>query len=230
MRRNNLYETEERGKIKRGFTLIELLVVIAIIALLAAILFPVFNQAREKARQAQCQSNLKQIGLAFNMYLQDWDEVFPLYTQGGGWQTVMDRQMGRGGVYTNFSPLWKCPSTDPFNWIHQDGKQSYGYNYTYLGIKEYNGIPQGSSSLLGAPVHMSRVTRPADTIMLLDSGGSAFGNAGYSSAHPTNTTYTVSDRHNGGANVVWVDGHVSWNLRGKLTGASATNAYWKAVR
>src|SRR6266511_3375494 len=70
---------------QRGFTLIELLVVIAIIAILAAILFPVFAQAREKARQASCLSNCKQIGLASNMYLQDYDETFP----GHDWQKGM---------------------------------------------------------------------------------------------------------------------------------------------
>ena len=62
---------------RRGFTLIELLVVIAIIAILAAILFPVFAKAREKARQASCQSNEKQLGLAFLQYVQDNDEKFP---------------------------------------------------------------------------------------------------------------------------------------------------------
>src|SRR5438552_4376165 len=62
---------------RNGFTLIELLVVIAIIAILAAILFPVFAQARDKARQATCFSNLKQIGLAISAYMQDYDEGFP---------------------------------------------------------------------------------------------------------------------------------------------------------
>ena len=70
---------------KKAFTLIELLVVIAIIAILAAILFPVFSQAREKARQASCISNLKQIGLGLLQYLQDYDEAFPPHEQGPGW-------------------------------------------------------------------------------------------------------------------------------------------------
>ena len=74
---------------RRGFTLIELLVVIAIIAILAAILFPVFARAREKARQASCLSNCKQMGLAAMMYIQDYDEVFYPRCTGtwGGWTT-----------------------------------------------------------------------------------------------------------------------------------------------
>ena len=76
-RRTDCAERSERESRKRGFTLIELLVVIAIIAILAAILFPVFAQAREKARQATCLSNMKQLGLAFRMYMQDYDDTFP---------------------------------------------------------------------------------------------------------------------------------------------------------
>src|SRR5687768_14554366 len=71
----------------KGFTLIELLVVIAIIAILAAILFPVFSRARESARRASCQSNLKQIGLGFAQYSQDYDERFPapMWSQSNGY-------------------------------------------------------------------------------------------------------------------------------------------------
>src|SRR5689334_5202516 len=76
-------QCNRRQAAKPGFTLIELLVVIAIIAILAAILFPVFARARENARRASCQSNLKQIGLGIMMYTQDYDETFPRSAIGG---------------------------------------------------------------------------------------------------------------------------------------------------
>src|SRR5918911_756201 len=99
---------------RRGFTLIELLVVIAIIAILAAILFPVFAQAREKARQAACLSNAKQIGLGCRMYAQDYDEV-----------NVPERVLLPGGAYISFRAnlqpyvknknVFVCPSASDLN-------------------------------------------------------------------------------------------------------------------
>jgi prepilin-type N-terminal cleavage/methylation domain-containing protein/prepilin-type processing-associated H-X9-DG protein len=96
-----------------AFTLIELLVVIAIIAILAAILFPVFAQAREKARQATCQSNLKQVGLGFNMYAQDYDENLPYNyhydkVRARLWWWEDDIQ-----PYTKNYKIFVCPSADP---------------------------------------------------------------------------------------------------------------------
>ena len=108
-----------------GFTLIELLVVIAIIALLAAILFPVFARAREKGRQAACQSNLRQIGLAFAMYMQDSDSLLPdrrdlKNALPGGfrpWSPAWPASDPRGGwavvalhSYVSDTGIWNCPS------------------------------------------------------------------------------------------------------------------------
>src|SRR6478736_3354335 len=109
---------------RQGFTLIELLVVIAIIAILAAILFPVFAQAREKARQTSCTSNVKQLATGIMMYVQDYDEMFPRGNQdattaecngapGGCWSTgfIFWQQLAQSYI-KNFG-IMTCPSGDP---------------------------------------------------------------------------------------------------------------------
>ena len=106
------------GKAK-GFTLIELLVVIAIIAILAAILFPVFARARENARRSSCQSNEKQIALGFKQYVQDNNEKYP---DSGGWQTAIFD-------YSKSNAILKCPSAAG------TGAFDYSYNSNMGGVE-----------------------------------------------------------------------------------------------
>src|ERR1700678_2698978 len=101
-------------KVKTAFTLIELLVVIAIIAILAAILFPVFAKVREKARQISCASDLKQIGLATLMYVQDYDESYPCgeYQAAGAGNNIGEGWAGQIWPYVKATAALKCPD-DP---------------------------------------------------------------------------------------------------------------------
>ncbi|NCO34344.1 MAG: hypothetical protein AUJ92_17170 [Armatimonadetes bacterium CG2_30_59_28] len=110
---------------RRGFTLIELLVVIAIIAILAAILFPVFARAREKARTASCQSNLKQIGLAQVMYSQDYDEtIMPNGLTPYYWSDLLQ-------PYIRNRQVFDCPSSSIANWSPSATTFSYALNMVY---------------------------------------------------------------------------------------------------
>jgi len=158
--------TQIRGA--RGFTLIELLVVIAIIAILAAILFPVFATAREKARQSSCASNEKQLGIALIQYEQDYDESFPggqgitataTGTIGFGWASSIYPYVKSTGVYA-------CPDelkvVEPMN----GGYGEYPVSYMFNSLLDYNtsGCAKGSVTAL---------TSPAMTVLLCE--GSSWG-------------------------------------------------------
>src|SRR6188474_243241 len=110
------FQTDSKPGRGKGFTLIELLIVIAIIAILAAILFPVFARARENARRSSCQSNLKQIGLGFFQYTQDYDERFPLTSTTATVATGQNTTAGDIGwaeilqPYIKSSQIFQCPS------------------------------------------------------------------------------------------------------------------------
>lgn len=149
------------SSVRKGFTLIELLVVIAIIAILAAILFPVFAKVREKARQTSCASNLKQLGLGFVQYVQDNDEQFPsgVMSQFGG-----NSGEGWGGeiyAYVKSTGVYKCPddSTSP---------SSAGSLTLYPVSYVYNiNIPDS----FGASGSQAAFTAPASTVLLTEGLG-----------------------------------------------------------
>jgi len=193
---------------RRGFTLIELLVVIAIIAILAAILFPVFARAREKARQTSCLSNAKQINLCILMYAQDYDETLPFYWYGaavGYWPNVLMPYVKNWQIFT-------CPSAPQFKggtgWT---GSGGYGWNYYYLG-----GWPTPDFSF--GPFGLAQIDKPSETIMIGDITQTLNRGVIYPPPPALALSYqdNTADRHNGGLNVGFVDGHAKWHKKSTI--------------
>jgi len=152
-------------KAKSGFTLIELLVVIAIIAILAAILFPVFAQVREKARQTTCLSNEKQIGLGITQYVQDYDETFPhqKFYDGANastwatWQTVINPYMKSHDVY-------RCPD-NPYNKVFvAGGAGTIDYPISYAPNSAM--MPDWGAKW---DTKLSAIDAPADSVLVVES-------------------------------------------------------------
>jgi prepilin-type N-terminal cleavage/methylation domain-containing protein/prepilin-type processing-associated H-X9-DG protein len=196
---------------RSGFTLIELLVVIAIIAILAAILFPVFAKAREKARQTSCTSNLKQIGLAILMYAQDFDEILPDHC---GQQTANCWAVSIYPYIKN-AQLFDCPSsgfTGTFGiWRDYANGPSHAFNPP---------LPRGYGwSLMLDCRPIARVEKPAVTLISADCDGTGwlapmhtcigFKSLGATAACATDYA-RMQPRHNEGAVLCFLDGHAKW--------------------
>jgi prepilin-type N-terminal cleavage/methylation domain-containing protein/prepilin-type processing-associated H-X9-DG protein len=162
---------------RRAFTLIELLVVIAIIAILAAILFPVFAQAREKARQTSCASNLKQLGYALGMYVQDYDETFPNrrfepfgeapdfadYDQ-NSWRSVIQ-------PYVKNTQILQCPSNPDNDTKTMDPEfnVSYAANFTEVGPATADAKGRGLFGQQRSPgVVLAEINRPSELIAVTE--------------------------------------------------------------
>jgi prepilin-type N-terminal cleavage/methylation domain-containing protein/prepilin-type processing-associated H-X9-DG protein len=197
-------------KSRSAFTLIELLIVIAIIAILAAILFPVFNGARAKARQVSCVSNLKQLGLAFHMYSQDNDGywIMPANSRINGRTAWWFGTQHDGISDFTESPLYPylknaqiadCsdapgPARDPGNAVYNQYYGGFGY-----GINQYvNGA------------HSARFDDPGQTVVLGDSAGYRLGEYIRSSyVYGPSSSIGVHGRHQGFASILWADGRAS---------------------
>ena len=205
---------------RRGFTLIELLVVIAIIAILAAILFPVFAKAREKARSTSCLSNLKQLGLAFMQYSQDYDEMMPLGMQHEGarlnWWDITQ-------PYVKSYEVIKCPSKQNFT-------RGYGCNINVMGWGNAKSIaeidnPAGTFVLADAAQCTTAVTG-ATTVLQFKDFEQTFthwditvphswtGGGSYWTGTTSNLHRRPIARHMEGLNIAFADGHCKW-MRGE---------------
>ena len=224
-----------------GFTLIELLVVIAIIAILAAILFPVFARAREKAMQTDCLSNMKQLGLAAMMYAQDYDEMlFNAYIWYADpvFQPVFNRTnqvvlwMDLLYPYVTNQPVFQCRSQPVM------GKRySYGAN---IQVCPFSRAP-GDAAFPTTARLLAQIKKPADVILISESGsdyyispgsvtspyiynfmpGTACGRSETSYDFRDNQLYITDwkrGRHNGGVNITYCDGHAKWMLGCDLYG------------
>ena len=221
---------------RRAFTLIELLVVIAIIAILAAILFPVFARAREKARQASCQSNLKQIDLAMQMYFQDYDEKHMyVITKCSGAEP--GNLLARIPQYVRLEPyvknwqLFACPSAHPHredgsiicaNWSipHHAINDCITYGLVPATFEQHIGFSEGISNIAGG-AKLALFQSPAQTVIIADSVGymtpQRVGWAECCRAGCVDAVKTDNNtRHNGGSNLGFLDGHVKWMKSGNI--------------
>ena len=201
----------------RGFTLIELLVVIAIIAILAAILFPVFARAREKARQTSCLSNVKQISLGILMYCQDYDEKMGNL----GWCNIPGNFRWTDMIfpYVKNVQLFECPSASFLDagGVNVPGS-TYGfniYNYRANGWYQVVKVPSPATTILIGD-------RAAGCVRILAPQCVIAGCGCYGGGSPVPNNHYMTDRHNGGANFGFCDGHAKWQ---KVEVPSAANGY-----
>ena len=218
---------------RKGFTLIELLVVIAIIAILAAILFPVFARARENARKTPCLSNLKQVGLGLTQYLQDYDERMPAIYWGAGSQYLWPNGVTTAGMwmasiypYVKNTQMFSCPS-NPTKWAGQ-----------YIG----NGFSYPiNSTIATTAVTLAQIEYPAQCVANVD--GWYYWSNGTNNYEATSGTPlggpSVKKWHFDGTIAVMVDGHAkwfkfnqlwrgnaTWNADPEWSGNAANSKYW----
>lgn len=221
-------ESSNRG----GFTLIEILVVLVIIMVLASILFPVFSRAREKARQASCMSNMKQIGLALLQYAQDYDEKLPVQslaistdTQSTGITYFADPSHSGWEVnwlwaiypYTKSWKIFVCPSvsqpatgTYAPDWSYPNSITTYAANAVVIG-RSIAVIPDASDI-----VWAQEFDTLQNAVFVRPNGYYANGTGVFLGEYEDWTRPFLSDIHSVGGNLLFCDGHVKWRSQSEI--------------
>jgi prepilin-type N-terminal cleavage/methylation domain-containing protein/prepilin-type processing-associated H-X9-DG protein len=226
-------------KKNEGFTLIEVLIVIAIISILAAILFPVFARARENARRASCQSNLKQIALGVIQYTQDYDERLPSIEMGAGTNggTTSDWILWSDAIspYLKSAQIFHCPSATNANTPGGtlpsvvQGRLAYGAA-SGLSLDSNVGCLCAFTQYVSCASTLASFTNSSETILLGDRSDTTGTYASYlDPGRPDNFPGT---QHFGGGNIAFADGHVKW-MRPEQVNATVhgtANYYWLRVK
>jgi prepilin-type N-terminal cleavage/methylation domain-containing protein/prepilin-type processing-associated H-X9-DG protein len=213
---------------KQGFTLIELLVVIAIIAILAAILFPVFAKAREKAKQTKCTSNLKQCSTALMMYAQDWDGWVTGFNSGTGTNASWSMCLYSSGYLSNLNVV-VCPSWTPNYWKSGSSTTTYGFHIEDATTSSavYPGRATGIAGTSSFFLNLYKLEKPEQFITIADSYDwiwSTKGKQFYQVNLSGSTGGAIHLRHNGLANIVFADGHVAACDKAKIREAGLAEA------
>jgi prepilin-type N-terminal cleavage/methylation domain-containing protein/prepilin-type processing-associated H-X9-DG protein len=204
---------------RRGFTLIELLVVIAIIAILAAILFPVFAKAREKARQASCLSNMKQIGLGILMYAQDFDEKIMSWKISGDCNDDLVRPW-RHAVYPYIknTALFICPTSQ---WTAYATCSNYHPEVNAFPIPTSYAVNDCHDWNVSNGLILGHIIRPAELFLLGEAGHNMWRPVLRPDPNDRGCANNFPAVHNDGVNITYCDGHSKWSKRDRAYGSQA---------
>lgn len=211
---------------QKNFTLVELLVVIAIIAILAGLLLPALQSAKERGRSINCISQLKQVATGFISYMDSNHERFPpYYNNTKTWVMLIEPNVSKKIFYCQ-SYLSTVKKNSIYTTVGESMQISYGYNYLYLGTK----AERGSDTDINMSAALVQVKQPSSTVLCGDSYN----------YHDQIGTYKITprvssssgwadihDRHENSANIVWVDGHCSNHKNAKYATIQADGLYEK---